>query len=371
MSVSGKIKAANPGHETVWPRVSIIVPVYNAEAFVARAIDAVERQSFRQWELILVDDGSSDGSLALCRARAAADSRIKVVTQSNRGPAGARNTGIGHAAGEWLFFLDADDFISADALENLLRGYEASRADMVLGNFCKLADGRQGGRQPVSFSLDNRSFCESEAVLTRVQIAGFVRHFLKYPSNHLVSYCWARLYRRELVERYGIRASDTMRLFEDFVFNLEYLRHAETIHFINAPLYVYVMHANHVSASMAIVNADSLLHDMRIFREKTAAYLAEQCPSANAAQEIGHALVHYLIIFIVRSCRQVTAGNRARIAAELGKLVAAPLVRENLAHYVPQPGNSRVLPLLMRLRAVSLMMLICNYKARRRYGKAA
>jgi len=119
-------------------RVSVVVPVYNAEKFLEKAVQSVVDQSHKDIELILVDDGSKDGSYAKCLELARMDSRIKVVFQENKGPAAARNTGILHTSGEFLFFLDADDFIETTAIETLLSCWGQSRPEMVMGNFRKL-----------------------------------------------------------------------------------------------------------------------------------------------------------------------------------------------------------------------------------------
>jgi hypothetical protein len=88
-------------------------------------------------------------------------------------------------------------------------------------------------------------------------------------------------------------------------------------------------------------------------------------------RETGHALVHYAIIFLVRTCRQMTADNRAHVMAEIGKLVAAPILRSSLSSYQPRPGNSRVVPWLIRLRLPRLLAAVCRRKGQRRYGPLA
>ena len=100
--------------------VSIIMPVYNAEKFLPRSIESVIHQSYRPIELILVNDGSTDSSEAICRKYALEDPRIKVLSQKNKGPAAARNRGVRQASGDFVFFLDADDFLPEKALEILI-----------------------------------------------------------------------------------------------------------------------------------------------------------------------------------------------------------------------------------------------------------
>lgn len=353
--------------------ISVVVPVYNAEKFLKRSIESVINQNYKNIELLLVNDGSTDQSEVLCRQYALSDKRIRIISQKNSGPAAARNTGMENATGTFVFFLDADDFIAPETLEKLISYYNKYRPGMVMGNFCKLAGGGEITRQRVSFHPDNEPFTGNVMLLSGADITSYVRHFLRYPSNHLVSYCWGRLYKLSIIKDNGIRANEDMRLFEDFVFNLEYLKHTDEIAFVNEPIYTYAMHDSHVSASMAIVDGDSLLHDMNVFKTKAFEYLRQaKVDGLNESgiwKEIGHALVHYVIIFMIRSCRQITDDTRSKIYNEFSKLVNAPILKESLLCYTPTKGNTRVLPLLMRLKMVNLLMFIGRYKAYKRYGR--
>lgn len=354
-------------------KVSVVVPVYNAAKFLDRAVGSALGQTHKDIQLILVDDGSADNSLALCGNYAGADGRVLVLSRKNGGPAAARNAGMRAATGELLFFLDADDYLEPRALERLVSEYERSRPDMVLSGFSKLENSGRLVTQPVTFRLGEVPEPGPSRELSPADIVGYVRHFLRHPSNHLISYCWARLYKLSVIRENDIYASEDMRLFEDLVFNLDYLKHAKRTVFVSEPLYVYAMHNEHVSASMGIVNAESLLHDMAAFKDRVSGFLREAGAGTISGPEIdgetGHALAHYAIIFLIRSCRNVTAENRARVSSEIKKLLAAPLLKDSLASYSPQKGNSRLLPLLMKRGLVRPLMSYCGYRARRRYGR--
>ena len=353
--------------------VSVIMPVYNAEKFLSRSIESVIHQTYRPIELILVNDGSTDSSEAVCKKYSREDHRIKVVSQDNKGPAAARNTGVREAAGDFVFFLDADDFIHENTLEILTAKHSPHQPDMVMGNFCKLVNDKEVIRQPVSFRVGEGPFEGQMKELSPLDIVAFVRHFLKHPSNHLISYCWARLYKLSIIRDHCIAANENMRLFEDLVFNLEYLKHTRKMIFVNEPLYTYAMHTNHVSASMAMINADSLLHDMNMFRSRTSDFLQQadvaDLEAMNIQREIGHALMHYLIIFLVRSCRQVSSQNRGRIHTEIEKIVRAQIMRDCLRSYSPSKGNSRILPWLMWLKWIHPIILVSRHKGYKRYGR--
>ena len=117
------------------PEISVIVPVYRVEKYLNDCIDSILAQTFTDFELILVDDGSPDGCPALCDAAAAKDSRIRVIHQKNRGLSGARNAGLDAAEGEWIAFVDSDDMLLPQALEKAHSTAEKTGADVVLYGF--------------------------------------------------------------------------------------------------------------------------------------------------------------------------------------------------------------------------------------------
>ncbi len=355
------------------PRVSVVMPVYNAVSFLPVSIGSVLEQTMTDWELVLVDDGSSDGSLAVCEGYTCADHRIRVVAQENRGPSAARNSGVHTARGDFIFFLDADDRLPSDALELLLSAAEAGQADMALGNFLKQENDAPPVSQPAILALGDEPFHGEAKVLAEGELIQYLRHFLHYPSNHLVSYCWARLYRRSLIVEFALCADENMRLFEDFAFNLAFLGKARRLVFVNRPVYIYVLRSGHASASMSILNAARLTADMQAFRQVVDDFMAQIGVAAELAttvrEEVGHALVHYALIFIIRTCRQIGPDNRAAILRELRRFLSSSVLRDSLPFYTPRPGNSRLLPVLIKLKLVRLLAVIAESRGNRRYGK--
>ncbi len=140
--------------------VSVIIPVYNAEGFLTRCIDSVLHQSYQPIEIILVDDGSVDGSPALVDLYASQYSQVVAYHQKNKGLSGARNAGIDKARGGLLFFLDSDDYIEPDEIESLYSAMVATGADLVVGGFVyENPDGQRGSRlSPEPGVVDERGF---------------------------------------------------------------------------------------------------------------------------------------------------------------------------------------------------------------------
>lgn len=207
------------------PHVSIVVPVYNCESYMERSLDSILSQSYSDFELILVNDGSTDGSGALCDRVAEQDGRVRVIHKENGGAGSARNAGMEAATGVYILFPDADDYYEPDMLRTLLEAGERTDADVVLcGYHC----------------FDEKGPCED--VLPKAQLLEgreAVREFFTglFPQG-LVGYPWNKLYKMELINRFGLRFTD-MRRFQDGVFNLAYFEHAETCCVLDQALYQY------------------------------------------------------------------------------------------------------------------------------------
>ena len=122
------------------PLVSIIIPVYNVEKYINECLDSVVNQSYRNMEIILVDDGSTDSSGALCDKWGIRDSRVKVIHKGNGGLSDARNVGIKNSNGKYVYFLDSDDFIATDAIEELLNVAESNQLDIVMADLVPFID---------------------------------------------------------------------------------------------------------------------------------------------------------------------------------------------------------------------------------------
>ena len=185
-----------------------------------------------------MDDGSTDGSRELCQAQAEKDPRFHVLHQENAGVSAARNRGMDHAAGQYLQFVDGDDFLPPDATENLARTAAATGADLVVGRFWRVA----GGRAAV------RGHIREARVLTRQDYA---EEMLKAPANFYYGVLWNKLYRRSIVEAGHLRCDTGVSWCEDFLFNLEYLRRARLIAACARPVYCYVKRPGSLVATQA------------------------------------------------------------------------------------------------------------------------
>lgn len=202
--------------------ISVVIPVYNARQSLERCVHSVIGQCYSALEVILVDDGSTDGSGPICDQLAATDSRIQVIHKPNGGVSSARNKGIEVATGEYLQFVDCDDWLHPQMCQLLLGAIEKNGAGMALCGYQRVV-----GEQVTEVS-PMPSFCSGPT--------DFQKQFEKLYSTFLINPPWNKLYRRNLVSSFSLGIS----LGEDLLFNLAYLEKSCKIEVIADCLYFYV-----------------------------------------------------------------------------------------------------------------------------------
>ncbi|MBR0353397.1 MAG: glycosyltransferase [Oscillospiraceae bacterium] len=217
------------------PRLSVILPVYKAEHYLERCIDSVLVQSFSDYELILVDDGSPDNSGLICDEYASRDQRVRVIHQQNSGSSAARNAGIKDARGEYIYFVDSDDYIEQGLFAAALKAVEGF--DLLTINFRKVDDsGEELERHifndtVILFESDYERFLFLAGVFFDFRI-GFS------PWNHF--------YKRSIIHDNGLSFRDGVIIAEDLCFNFCYLMHADSITFLPGVYYNYLQHSDSV-----------------------------------------------------------------------------------------------------------------------------
>lgn len=206
--------------------ISIIVPVYNCISSLEKCIDSIQNQTWTDWELLLIDDGSTDGSEQLCDIFASKDARIHVLHKPNGGVSSARNMGLDHAKGEYVMFCDSDDWVEPEWCEQLY-----------------LAAKENSGCQPICNYYRSTADCESinrEGQCENIGKSIAKADFFSLNRYELLGIPWNKIYLRSLLEDNHIRFQTELSLGEDLIFNLDYL-HCLTdgFVFINRPLYHY------------------------------------------------------------------------------------------------------------------------------------
>lgn len=245
--------------------ISVIIPVYNGERYLRECIDSVLCQRDVLMEVLLIDDGSTDNSLKICCEYEASDSRIRVFHKENSGVSDTRNFGIDHASGEYIVFVDADDYLMPEALSRIEEGLQQnSMPDMLLWGFV---------------STENRPMGNSR--LLQAHPNGFssrelLHHLITIDAKQRLSgYIWRCAFKRELLNSHGIRFVQHLKMAEDFKFLLDAVLVAGIIPVIQDALYVYrandcsvtARYKENVHRDMFWVNSWMKTHVCKIYAE--------------------------------------------------------------------------------------------------------
>ncbi len=211
-------------------KVSVIVPVYNAQKYLARCIESIVAQTYKNLELILVNDGSTDDSLLLCEEYSKKDDRIKLLSQENSGAGLARNTGLQNATGKFVLFVDSDDYIENTTIEKCVARQKIDNADMVM--FGRFNQDPKGEIVPKAMPCDKLFFNGAEV---SVVLSGI----FTYKMGVGIS-CWGKMLSLDIINSNNIRFySERQLLSEDAFFMLQIFAHIKSVSIIPESLYYY------------------------------------------------------------------------------------------------------------------------------------
>ncbi len=232
------------------PTVSVVIPVYNVEAYLPRCVDSVLSQTLTDLEIILVDDGSPDGSPAICDAYAEKDSRIRVIHKENGGLASARNAGMEIAAGRYLFFLDSDDWLEPDGLESLVKVAKEYKVDFV--RYRAIRTGWPGMAENTPCRVEDvRELTEGLYDRERIQKEIYPRLLVtsQLTMGAIVG-AWGSLYDLDFLRRNDLMFYEEVKFSEDLVFSARVARAAKSFYFVDTPgVYHYFYNPNSISKS--------------------------------------------------------------------------------------------------------------------------
>lgn len=344
--------------------VSIIVPIYNCERFLETALESLRSQTYRNIEVILVDDGSIDGSARICREFAEKDPRFRVISKENGGVSSARNVGIEAAAGEFLQFLDADDWLQNDTTEILVREMRDKNVPLVVGSLYESFCDSEGKVKEVPMQFQRGVFDSTEfACIPLLEKDSRTRHsFIEVVMN------WGRLFRSDIVKKYNLRyVEEKVSLFgEDLIFSMQYFSKIDRVCVLEKPLYHYrlwegnghtqphrdkdrveIMKTVYRYVSGTFENWDALRNDP-VQWELAWKFLHSHCAQG----------------FLGSFMHDLRPGSRASFFEALKKihdLVHDPLVQKTLPDYMPPRGYSRGVPKMMKWKLPLLVALAAKF----------
>lgn len=322
------------------PLISIIIPIYNAEKCLSKCLQSIESQTFQDFEVILINDGSTDSSYDACQEFVKKDKRFTVIAQANSGASFARNRGIEMAKGKWITFVDADDYVEKNYLECLCENITDEKALIIQG----LKQVNIKGEEIKKIEFKNTILTDTE-----IQKAFDEKEIFEY------GYTVAKLYNRGIIDIHNIRFNECISYSEDMLFMLEYILHCNNITFINGANYNYVTGTSSLSQRYTTFDSEFLL-----FTEYTRLYKAiadkNSFKTTYRSQRYGSLILMRSIYCLYK----VDGYNRKerieiiqRIKMEYGKFLSE--------YYTPKIAFLKLLKWILFLN-ICLFDSICNIK---------
>lgn len=320
-------------------KLSIIIPVYNDEDYLKRCLDSIISLNYHDLEVILVDDGSTDSSLSIMRNYAHHNECIKIISQPNRGVSSARNMGLSVATGEYVMFVDADDYLLS-SFEIVLN--EKQNADLTIFGF------ESGNKQ----MRTNAHFYDSNESLTAKVM------MMKNPTRYLTA--WGKILRNDLIKNNHLRFNTNLRVAEDGNFMLLYLKKCKTIRFSVTVGYHYSKDTESVMTTF-----DHKSEDYLMALEESERAL-NGCPKDIKKAFNIYVMMHFNIIMVHETFASANCSKYSIKIHKLKKLANEPIFKEALKEIsISECKGLRMLPvILLKLKAYRLASLLFIIRAK-------
>lgn len=241
--------------------ITIIMPAYNCENTILETINSVLRQTYQEFELIIVNDGSTDKTREICEA--IKDKRIRLINKQNEGPSSARNTGLCEAKGKYIMFIDSDDLYCDNTLETMMKLMNKKDYDIITGNYVSFNEKnikQKKDVKPISFENKEDNF-----------------KYIDYlQKKGLFNTNWNKMYIRKIITENKIRFDETKTIGEDAKFNFEYMRYVKTSSVINDVIYKYYLNEDGLTIKNENTKAERIIKSLE---EQLLFYKQEKFPN--------------------------------------------------------------------------------------------
>ncbi len=350
--------------------ITIIIPLYNAEKYIAQTLDSVFSQTHTEYEVIVVDDGSTDSSREICDRFAAEHHNMQLCVQENSGVGVARNRGLNVATGEFVLFLDSDDFLEKDALRSLLQCQRETDAEFVIGAYRNITEtGELKQKRDYNFSV-GIDYHTDYVLVKRQELLVFAVDFENYPATHyIMGFCWGRLYKTSLLRENNLQFNEKAWFADDSIFTLEYVSLVNKMAILKKTVLFYREYEQTVSISSQVTNGEPILRDAELFFDVAVRFMTQNkiCDAEEAHNRIAWKVIGNIIIKMIKSTKDLNRKNRAAVLQEVRTIVTSSFTQELLKWYHPKPGNSWLIPYSMRFRFPRLVLWLCRKRAQKRY----
>ena len=268
--------------------ISVVVPIYKVEEYLRQCVESILNQTYKDLEIILVDDGSPDNCPSICDEYALKDARVKVIHKENGGLIAARKTGVMASTGEYVTFVDGDDYISKYMYEEVAKAIESYSPDMVMTEFFWSYERKDIPSERTLFKdFYNREAIERD-IIPIMLFNGTYYQFGVYPN------CWTKIFRKELLEKYIYDVDERVRMGEDAAFTYACIMDSPGIATVKKPLYYY----RNLETSMSNAYDSSLIDIWSIPYEAIKMY--SELLKVNIENQLCYYLL-YLINFVIRN----------------------------------------------------------------------
>jgi len=328
-------------------KISIIIPVYNVERYIKRCLDSIIEQTYTDLEVILVDDGSSDHSVEICKEYEKKDSRISVVSKNNEGAGIARNVGISLSTGEYLGFVDADDYVEKEMYQVMVKSLEENNADLV---YCLSTDESHEGYDNGTYKVFRGEDIENLAI-------GMIGTMPNQKKDSLYgSSVWRGLYKKQVVTDCNISfLSERTVASEDLLFNIEYLQQCQKAIYLDAALYHHCKNEASMTRTFGYFKTENELHLYRILED-----ILSRKGTKNFELPLKRMLIKRIRCAVLGNARAVNVKNVFEVIKITKDMLGDPFVSDVLKSY---PGRQfefrkRLMYCLMRYRMTILCLVI-------------
>ncbi len=261
INLSIRISKHREFKELILTEISVILPVYNAVSFIEKCIESILNQTFFDFEVIVVNDGSTDGSDLLLDELAKRDHRLRIFHQVNRGVSYSRNKGLEIARGRWISFCDADDYLNSNMFEELLGNQDLNFVDWVICNSKNIYGDHKDTTRLKELNDGVFSLIDCRAL--------FVEDLMKFKYDYAN---WNKLYKSSIIKGNFLSFNEGMHIWEDLLFNLKYAHFASNVLVLNSALYNYRVQAQSLSSNnnskFLITNINDLFLNYRQFTDE-------------------------------------------------------------------------------------------------------
>ncbi|MHC1749577.1 MAG: glycosyltransferase [Cellulosilyticaceae bacterium] len=337
-------------------KVSIILPIYNVEVYLERSIESVRHQTLQELEIILVNDGSEDGSLKICKEYEKKDKRIRVIDKCNGGVSSARNAGLKIANGKYIAFLDPDDYVEINMYERMYNKIIENNNDMCMCNYIIMNEGKQ-------IHIENNL---EEEVISQDRIKSYVipqlvgaeritekKGMERFRSN------WIYLYKKEVIDKNNLKFIEGLAIGEDFLFNLDYMEKIKRIVIDRNYYYYYCINNNSI---MKKYKKNSWEIYKTIINELNKRFPSEN-QRYNIAQRLNVIKIKYFLDVIINECNNLNNRFINKII-KLNNIFNDDEIKGAVNNYVYTNSHIKDNVILFLLRNNCIILLYIYYKIR-------